>query len=171
MDQNQNEPEASRPYIPGYGIPETREGMLPWSYVQERLREAQNYWISTSNAKGKPHATPVWAVWRDDVLYFDGGPDTRRGRDMAVNPFIAVHLEDGSRVVILEGMVRELTRPPLDLREYLAKEYARKYSGMGYEPTPETWENGGLYAFRPNLVLAWTEFPKDTTRWQFEEEG
>lgn len=171
MNQEQYEPQASRPYIPGYGIPETREGMLPWSYVQERMREAQNYWISTSNTKGRPHATPVWGVWRDDVFYFDGGPDTRRGRDMAVNPFISVHLEDGSRVVILEGAVRELTRPPLDLREELAKEYARKYSGMGYEPTAETWENGGLYAFQPTLVLAWTQFPKDTTRWQFDEEG
>jgi len=169
MDQETDQPEASRPYIPGYGIPETREGMLPWNYVQERMRVSQNYWISTSTVKGQPHATPVWGVWLDDVLYFDGSPDTRRSRELAANPNVAVHLEDGSQVVILEGTAHELKKPPLDLRRRLSAAYTEKYTKQGYAPAPDTWEEGGVYAFRPALVFAWTQFPQDTTRWQFDE--
>lgn len=169
MNSENDQPYASRPYMPGYGIPETREGMLPWSYVQQRMRESQNYWVSTSNQKGRPHATPVWGVWLDDALYFDGSPNTRRGRDLAVNPHVSVHLEDGSQVVILEGVARELKNTPLEFRQKLAAAYNEKYNNQGYEPAPEDWEGGGLYVFRPNLVFAWTEFPRDSTRWQFEE--
>ena len=52
-------PKASRPYVPEYGIPNTEEGMLPWSYVNERMEKALNYWICTVSPEGEPHATPV----------------------------------------------------------------------------------------------------------------
>jgi hypothetical protein len=162
-------PKASRPQIPDYGIPTTEEGMLPWSYVQERMREAINYWISTVNLNGQPHATPVWGVWLEDVLYFDGSPKTRRGRDLAVNSSVSIHLEDGTRAVMLEGNAVELTRPALSLRQTLSAAYTEKYSGRGYRPGPETWEGGGLYRFEPRVAFAWTQFPADTTRWHFEE--
>lgn len=169
MEKATRQPDPSRPHVPGYGIPGTEEGMLPWSYVQERMQAALNYWISTANAKGQPHATPVWGVWVEDTLYFDGSPKTRRGREMAANPLVSVHLEDGSQVVILEGKVHELKQSPLELRQKVAAEYTAKYSQRGYSPDPGTWEQGGLYAFHPQLVFAWTQFPQDTTRWQFEE--
>lgn len=162
-------PNAGRPYIPGYGIPDTNEGLLPWSYVQERMRSSINYWICTANAKGQPHATPVWGVWVEDVFYCDGGPDTRRNRDIAVNPSVSVHLEDGTRVIILEGTIKNLKTSPIELREKVAAAYTEKYSKMGYSPTAESWKDGGLYAFRAGTVFAWTQFPEDSTRWQFEE--
>ncbi len=76
-----NEPNRSRPYIRDYGIPESEEGMLPWSHVVERLPGPRNYWVSTTRPDGRPHATPVWGVWVDNTLYFGGGPDTRRSRN------------------------------------------------------------------------------------------
>ena len=169
MENDFERTNATRPYIPGYGVPGTQEGMLPWSYVEERMQKAINFWISTSNAKGQPHATPVWGVWLDHVLYFDGSPKVRRSRDIAANPQISVNLEDGSQVVILEGKAQELKQSPLELRQKLAAVYSSKYGDRGYSPDPNTWENGGLYAFRPSLVFAWTQFPQDTTRWQFED--
>jgi hypothetical protein len=169
MDKETKQPDPSRPYVPGYGIPGTNEGLLPWSYVQERMQTAMNYWISTANAKGQPHATPVWGVWVEDIFYFDGSPKTRRGREMAANPLVSVHLEDGSQVVILEGEVHELKQAALELRQKISAAYKSKYSQRGYAPDPDTWKQGGLYAFRPQLVFAWTQFPQDTTRWQIEE--
>lgn len=160
---------ADRPYIPGYDIPKSTDGLLPWSYVQERMLNAINYWISTSNTKCQPHATPVWGVWVDDVFYFDGGPKTRRSRDIAVNPQVSVHLEDGTRAIILEGTAKECINLPLELGKKLSAEYIRKYSEKGYSPEPDSWKSGGLYAFRASRVFAWTVFPKDTTRWQIEE--
>ncbi len=59
------EPKPSRPHIPEYGIPESEEGMLAWSYVCERMAQARNYWISTTSPEGQPHGTPVWGVGLD----------------------------------------------------------------------------------------------------------
>ena len=50
-------PRAGRPQMPsGYGINRsTDEGLLPWSWVQERLTTARNYWIATARPDGRPH--------------------------------------------------------------------------------------------------------------------
>ena len=41
------EPKASRPFMPGYGISEGEEGLLPWSWAVERLEKSHNYWVMT----------------------------------------------------------------------------------------------------------------------------
>lgn len=163
-----NSPRASRPHIPDYGIPQSDEGLLPWSHVEERVAESLNYWIGTVDEHGRPHATPVWGVWLEGALYFDGSPQTRRGRNLAANPAVVVHLEDGTRPVILQGEAEEIHAAPLELRRKLAAAYAAKYRVHGYAPGPETWESGGLYLVRVRKAFAWTEFPRDATRWNFE---
>src|SRR5262245_2158881 len=65
-------PKASRPHMPGYGVPKDNKGLLPWSHLTKRMAEAQNYWICTVSPDGRPHATPVWGLWLDDRLYFGG---------------------------------------------------------------------------------------------------
>src|SRR3712207_5164688 len=78
-----SEPTPDRPFMPaGYGVPTTTEGMLPWSHVSERMASALNYWIGTTRPDGRPHAVPVWGAWVDETFYFEGGPDTRRGRNL-----------------------------------------------------------------------------------------
>lgn len=162
------QPNASRPYIPGYGIPKSKKGMLPWSHVVARMQSALNYWIGTTDPQGRPHATPIWGVWLDETFFFDGSPQTRRGRNLAANPGIVVHLEDGSNVVILQGEAHQLFGAPLELRQKLSEAYSAKYKALGYAPPPETWAEGGLYRVTLQRAFAWTHFPKDTTRWKFE---
>ena len=128
------EPKASRPYVPDYGIPESAEGMLPWSHVLTRLTESLNYWVCTVDAGGRPHATPVWGVVLDDTLYFDGSPETRRGRNIAANPAVAVHLESGTDVVILHGDAREIHGAGQDFYVRLAAAYSAKYKSLGLRP-------------------------------------
>jgi hypothetical protein len=36
-------PSASRPYIPGYGIPKHNKGLLSWPDVSERINSARHY--------------------------------------------------------------------------------------------------------------------------------
>jgi nitroimidazol reductase NimA-like FMN-containing flavoprotein (pyridoxamine 5'-phosphate oxidase superfamily) len=158
-------PIAGRPEIPGYGIPETLDGVLPWSHVDERMRNSLNYWIGTTDANGRPHATPVWGVWLDGVLYFDGSPQTRRGRNLALNPAVVVHLEDGTAPVILQGEAHEIVGIERVLAERIAKGYAGKYEG--YAPEPDTWKSGGIYRLSIQTAYAWTSFPNDATRWKF----
>ena len=167
MRQN-SVPKPTRPYVPEYGIPETEEGMLPWSHVSERMEKSLNYWISTVSPEGEPHATPVWGMWLDNTLYFDGSPQTRRGRNMAANPNVAIHLESGDDVVIFRGEVEQINGLDREFSTRLAAAYAAKYQAKGYAPTPDTWDAGGLYVVRPYVVFAWTNFPKDTTRWIFD---
>jgi hypothetical protein len=166
MQQN-SVPKPSRPYVPEYGIPDTEEGMLPWSHVAKRMEKALNYWICTVSPEGEPHATPVWGMWLNETFYFDGSPQTRRGRNMAANPHVAIHLESGDEVLILRGVVEQINGRDREFSTRLAAGYAAKYQHKGYAPAPDTWDQGGLYVLRPRVVFAWTKFPQDTTRWIF----
>lgn len=171
----ENEPRAERPKVPeGYGMPDGPEGMLPWAWAEEQLRKAQNYWFATVRPDGRPHATPVWGVWLDGVLYFDGSGETRRMRNIEANPEVAVHLESGDEVLILEGRAEQAATPPdRALTGRLSAAYTEKYQRHAYAPPPDQWDGGGLYAMRPRLALGWTfregeEFGKTYTRWRFD---
>ena len=162
------EPTRSRPIMPeGYGVPETDDGLLDWSWAVERLEAAKNYWFSTTRADGRPHAMPAWGAWIDGVLYFDGSPETVRMRNLAQNPAISIHLESGDEVVILEGASYPVGKPERGFAERLAAALGKKY-GPTYVPTPDTWDEGGLWALRPKVAFGWTKFPTDLTRWRFE---
>jgi nitroimidazol reductase NimA-like FMN-containing flavoprotein (pyridoxamine 5'-phosphate oxidase superfamily) len=161
-------PRTSRPRIPGYGIPDGEEGMLSWSYVCERMYRSMNYWVATTSSAGQPHATPVWGVWLDNCLYFDGSPGTRRGRNIAANHRVAVHLESGDEAVMMEGEVYEVKMPSPGLGERLAKAYSAKYSERGYTPDPHAWDKGGLYRVTVKVAFAWTKFPDSATRFEFD---
>ena len=157
-------PVAERPHMPGYGVPKSGKGLLDWSHVTERLTAAQNYWICTVSPEAQPHAVPVWGLWLDDKLYFGGGATTKRSRNLAQNPAVTVHLESGSDVVILQGEAHPMANPDKALTVRLADLSAEKY---GYRPKPEDYEAPGNFVFTPKVVLAWSQFPKDATRWRF----
>src|SRR5689334_7792282 len=77
-------PRADRPVLPqGYGVPADPAGMLPWSWAEALLSAAINYWVGTTRPNGRPHAVPIWGVWLDTAFWFEGGPTTRRGRNLA----------------------------------------------------------------------------------------
>ena len=93
-----------RPVFPlDYGVPESLDGTLPWEHITERLKKALHYWVSTVDSNQRPHATPVWGAWVDETLYFDGSPQTKRGRNLKGNPNIAIHLESGLDVLMIHG--------------------------------------------------------------------
>jgi len=164
------QPAADRPVMPeGYGIPDNNKGLLPWSFVEQQMEAARNYWIATANSNGRPAATPVWGAWVDGKLYFDGSPETRRGRNIAQNPQVVVHLESGDQVLILEGKAHIYdSAPERVVAEKVAAAYRAKYSEAGYSPNPDQWDAGGLYEFEPEMAMGWTQFPKDVTRWKME---
>ena len=151
-------PRGERPHVPQYGIPTTEKGTLPWEHVTERLEKANNYWIVTADLLVRPHAVPTWGVWLDGTLYFGGGPDTRWSRNLASNRHVAVHLESGSDVVILEGTVERITDPGDSMVGRIDDAYEAKYKIRHGIP---------FWVLRPSLVFAWSNFPEDATRWSF----
>ena len=153
-----------------YGVPEGKDGLLPWSWAEERLKAADNLWFSTTRPDGRPHAMPAWGVWLDGALYFEGSPATRRLSHLAKHANLSVHLEDALKVVILEGVAEAVPDPPRSLAERLAEMFTAKYGGepWNYRPEPTQWDAGGLWLMRPRVAFGWTSFPADTTRWHFD---
>lgn len=160
LAQNSLEPQASRPHIPGYGIPTTIKGILPWSHVGERMERSRNYWVGTVRPDGRPHVVPVWGVWLDGTLYFGGGPDTLWSRNLAATPQVAVHLESGDDVVILEGTVERITDPAHPLVSRIDDAYEAKYHMRHGTP---------FWVLRPQVAFAWSKFPDNTTRWRLDQ--
>ena len=67
---------ATRPHMPGYGIPDDETALRPWRWAEKILRAGHNYWVATARPDGRPHAMPVWAVWRAEALWFSSGAHT-----------------------------------------------------------------------------------------------
>lgn len=153
-------PVADRPVIPGYGVPEDAEGILPWSHVVDRLEQAKNYWVGTASPDGKPHCVPVWAIWLDDALYFGAGP--RSTRNLKANPQVSIHLESGDDVVIIEGKAEPFADPDNAVFPRLADASATKYDWRPDEPSG--------YVLRPRTAYGWSSFPADATRWRFDRQ-
>ena len=63
------------------------EGAEPteWAAGRQHLVEAELYWLSTVRPDGRPHVTPLIAVWLDDSLYFCTGPTERKARNLVHN--------------------------------------------------------------------------------------
>jgi PPOX class probable F420-dependent enzyme len=157
-------PEAARPRFPGvYGIHVDDEGLLDWSWAEERLVAARNYWVTSVRPDGSPHAMPVWGLWHEGAFYFSSAPDSRKAKNLAANPAVTVHLESGDEVVVVEGVADQESDEEL-LRK-LGDGYSRKYA------FDVTFTGGRpLVVVRPRVAYAWVEesFPKTATRFSFE---
>jgi hypothetical protein len=154
------QPVAERPYIrhKEYGVPSDLDNLVLWDSVVARFTAERNYWVATSSPDGTPLARPVWGVFVDDTICFGGGPRTRWSRSLATNPKVSVHLEDGTRVVIAEGMVSRLTDAEDPRLGPIDDAYEVKYE-MRHGPP--------IWLLKPKIVLAWNDFPTDMTRFRF----
>jgi general stress protein 26 len=56
-----------------------------WAEAQGQLEGAEVFWVSTVRPDGRPHVTPLIAVWLEDALYFCTGPDERKAKNLAQN--------------------------------------------------------------------------------------
>lgn len=157
------DPKISRPHFP-QGYLENPKALLPWSHVEQRLSDALHYWLCTVRPDGRPHAVPKWAVYLRGKLFFDGSPETRHARNIAENSHVVVHLESGEDVVIVEGTAKESGKPEPELALQIAQAYAQKYATRGYAPQPSQWDEGGLFEITLHMVIAWTQFTDDPTR-------
>lgn len=155
--------EAERPRMPGYGLmaPEGGQGLLPWSFVAERMQASRNYWVVTVGDRHQPHATPVWGLWHNQQFYFAAGADSRKVTNLARNSSLLVHLESGDEVVILEGIGRQVEAEAL--LEELNAIYLEKY---GVDMSA-----GLVFSLEAKKALAWRErdFPSSATRWRLDD--
>lgn len=161
-----------------YGVPTELDGVLPWAWAEERLVRNKNYWVVTADAGGRPHAMPVWGIWRPDPdrFVFSCAPTARKARNIAANPQVCVTVDDTVECVSVEGRARLLeaaggTAGGLDEE---AAAYAEKYE-------PDVAKRADLAAFfLSHLVIEVAprrafgiiereeEFASRATRWVWE---
>jgi hypothetical protein len=169
-------PRASRPHMPGYGLPISSQGLLPWSWAEQRLKKSHNYWITTvkpasadsnSPRNVSPHAMVVWGLWQEGRFLFSTGSKSRKARNLAQNTNCVVCTEDTNEAVIVEGSAEIADLPAR--RNFLAA-YERKYKfdmkGMKQDILSM---KEPVFAVRPRVVFGLWEkyFVEKSTRWKF----
>jgi hypothetical protein len=109
---------------------------------------------------------PVWGLWLDETFYFATDTASRKGRNLAANPNVVVHLESGDDVVILEGSAEEVMEPPL--LQHFAEDYQMKYQIR----LDVNSRNSKVYRLHPRVAFAWEErdFLQSATRWSFDSD-
>lgn len=61
-----------------------------WQDTLEAIEHAEIFWISTVRADGRPHVTPLVAVWLDDALHFSTGASEQKALNLAKNSRVAL---------------------------------------------------------------------------------
>ena len=162
------EPKASRPHMPGYGLPKSNKGLLPWEWADDRLKKSHNYWITTVKPDGSPHTMVVWGLWLDGEFLFSTGRRSRKARNLAENQRCVVSTEKANEAVILEGVAEEVADVALR-RKFLAL-YQRKYAWdmSSFEEDILSLKEP-IYAVRPAVAFGLDEkkFLEAATRWRF----
>ena len=75
-----------------FGDPEATA--TPWNTAEPIVAAAELWWITTVRADGRPHVTPLLAVWDDGALHITTGPGEQK----------AVNLRGDDRVALTTGV-------------------------------------------------------------------
>jgi general stress protein 26 len=157
---------------------------IPWETAIDLLDTAEVFWLTTVRPDGRPHVTPLIAVWLHDALYFSTGEAERKAHNLAANPHVVLTTgcnalnTDGLDLVIEGAASRVIDRGRLGA---VADRYLAKY-GEAWRFTvgddalhhvgasPETGEPVKALVFRVDPVTAFG-FGKGSTfsqtRWRF----
>lgn len=166
-------PKASRPHAPGYGFPESKKGLLPWSWAEQRLKKSHNYWITTvrtiESGDTSPHTMVVWGLWQDGRFLFSAGSKSRKARNLTANSNCIVATEHAHEAVIVEGTA-EIAE--VAARRKMIPAYERKYKFDLSTMKDDLFSmKEPVFAVRPKVVFGMWEkyFQSKSTRWTFEK--
>lgn len=140
---------------------------LTWGEIAERLSSAHSYWLHTTGEEGTPHASPVWGVVVNEVLYHYTESRTRKAQDLLRNARVVVHLESASEVLIVHGELRVEGHPRdhLEILRALDEKYGRP-DEVPFLPSRDPCFDV-LYALEPSRALTWSlpDTEASTRRW------
>jgi general stress protein 26 len=157
------------------GFSEPGTAARPWAEVAEALSNSEMFWLSTVRRDGRPHVTPLPAIWLDGTLHFCTGSEEQKTKNLQSNPRCiltagANQFRSGLDVVV-EGSAARITGPALLQR--LAAIWKSKLDwdfqvtdGGFRDPAAGT---GLVFVFgvEPAKVLAFGKSPYSQTRYRF----
>jgi hypothetical protein len=146
----------------------------PWEDALRAIVEAELFWISTVRADGRPHVTPLPAVWQDGALHFCTGAAEQKGVNLAGNRHCA--LTTGTNAwkkgldVIVEGDAARVTEAARLQR--LADAWSAKYHGdWHFDVANGAFQGEGgealVFEIVPTKVLAFVKGEFAQTRFRF----
>ena len=143
-----------------------------WSAVTDVLDTAEIFWLSTVRRDGRPHVTPLPAIWDAGTLHFCTGEEEQKTRNLAAEPRCV--LTTGSSAlrsgidVVVEGTAERVTDHARLVR--LAALWKSKLD-WPYEVSQDVFLDGIhtalVYAVRPAKVLAFSKGEFAQTRFRF----
>jgi nitroimidazol reductase NimA-like FMN-containing flavoprotein (pyridoxamine 5'-phosphate oxidase superfamily) len=153
------------------------EGATPtvWAEALARLEQAEVYWLATVRPDGRPHVTPVVAVWLDGALYFCTGSGERKAKNLAGNTHCVITtgcnaLSEGLDLVVEGDAVTMSDEAKL---QRVAERYAAKY-GPSFHFTVRDgafYGEGGealVYEVAPTTAFGFGKGQAfSQTRWRF----
>jgi general stress protein 26 len=152
-------------------------GATPWATAREVLERAQLSWVTTVRADGRPHVTPLVAVWLDDALHITTGPGEQKAVNLARNPNVVVttgcNTWDRGLDVMVEGEAERVTDPAT--LERLAAVWATKWTGQWrFDVVEGGFSHDGasddgpvlVFAVKPAKVLAFGKGEFSHTRYR-----
>jgi nitroimidazol reductase NimA-like FMN-containing flavoprotein (pyridoxamine 5'-phosphate oxidase superfamily) len=155
------------------------ENPTPWTEAREVLERADVFWVSTVRPDGRPHVTPLIAVWHENALYFCTGPDERKAKNLAENRHCILTtgcntLAEGLDVVVEGDAVRITDDAAL---QRIADAYVAKYGEeWRFEAREGAFHHRGggseaqVFEVAPRHGLGFAKGPGrfGQTRWRFE---
>ena len=147
-----------------------------WDQTRRALEDAELFWIATVRADGRPHVTPLVAVWLDDAIYFATGIGEQKAVNLRTNKNVILttgcnEWERGLDVVVEGEAVQVLEESVL---ERLAETWATKWDGRWhYEVHEGGFRNeagsGAILVFsvKPAKVFAFAKGTFGQTRHRF----
>ena len=157
-----------------------------WAEARQELETAEMFWVTTVRPDGRPHVTPLIAVWLDGALYFCTGPSERKAKNLMQNQNCILTTGCNKRHegldIVMEGEAVRVTEGALLQR--VADAYEAKYGnewrftvrdGTFYhvsESTQDEDADGGLvYEVNPSKAFGFGRGDEySQTRWRFEGE-
>ena len=163
MPSRTKSPKASRPRMPGYGLPKSAKGLLPWKWAEQRLQKSRQYWISTTRPGGAPHTMVIWGLWMDGRFYFSTGAESRKAKNLAHDPRCVIANDNAAEAVIIEGTAELQKIEDEAFRKRFSLQYQKKYKwDMADFSEP-------VYVVTPRVAFGLYEkkFAGSATRWKF----
>jgi nitroimidazol reductase NimA-like FMN-containing flavoprotein (pyridoxamine 5'-phosphate oxidase superfamily) len=135
-----------------------------WEDTLRVLEEAELFWLTTVRADGRPHVTPVVAVWGEGGIHFHTGATEQKYLNLQANPHIvlttgAATWDRGLDVVVEGPAVRITDKPTL---ERLAPLWKDKWDGRwqlnaregGFFEDVNDDEGSAVFSVAPTKIYA-----------------
>ena len=168
-------PEAEPTVELNEGFSEPGAAARPWAEVADVLSKSEMFWLSTVRRDGRPHVTPLPAIWLDGTLHFCAGSHEQKAKNLESNPRCILttgtsHLRSGLDVVV-EGTAARVTDTAQLQR--LAAMWKSKLD-WDFEVTGEVFgdadgRQGLVFGVTPVKVLSFGKGPYTQTRYRFND--